>query len=128
MAHMIDLEEVQEAVAAARERYVRDSELPGHDGAVSRLGVDADEALTIWRSKEQNRDTDPNNIINALVTALVAHIAGELMQHAEDREMRTRAAMSVGATFIQTLLNTMSAADAGAFQIQNIPSKQVGIA
>ena len=127
MAELIDLEEVQQSCAAVREGYLKNSERPREEGAVSRLGADCDTALTLWRAKEANRRTDPNDVINALIMALAAHIAGEVMNYA-DGAARQSAALSICTTFAQTLFKTMEAADAGVFKVESIPAREVGIA
>ncbi|MFA5951507.1 MAG: hypothetical protein WC807_14605 [Hyphomicrobium sp.] len=128
MAERIDLEEVLRSCAAMHERYLETSERPGEEGALSRLGADCDTVMTIWRAKEANRRTDPNDVINALIVAIVAHIAGEVLNHANDENKRIAAAVSIGSAFTQTLFETMAASAAGAFKTESIPARQVGLA
>lgn len=127
MAELIDLEEVQKNCAVTRETYLKNRELPGEDGALARLGADCDPAMTIWRAREANRHTDPNDVINALIRGLVAHIAAEVLNHGKG-EVLLSAGLSISVTFSEVLFKTMAAANAGAFKMESIPAREVGTA
>lgn len=128
MAHIIDLEEVASTVAPNIERYKADSNKPGSDGVLARLGVECDLAITLWRCSESNRGTNPNLILDAMLTACAAHVVGELMQHVESPEARTMSAMNIGGRFIQAILTGCHAIDNNEFEPEFIASKEVGTA
>jgi hypothetical protein len=82
---MIDLADVEAAMEAFRVRERAKTELPGMDGIVARAQLAALPALTIWRVKEMNLGTDPNEMMNALVMVLAAALSGEIMSTTHER-------------------------------------------
>lgn len=125
---IIDLDEVAQTVAPMLARYKADSEKPGGEGVLARLGTDCDLAMTLWRCKESNRGTDGNDIIDALLTALAAHVVGEVMQHVPDPDARTITALNIGRAFIQKVLTGCNTVASGVCHSEFVHSKEVGTA
>lgn len=86
MPLMIDLAEVEAAMEEFRIRERNKAEQPGMTGIVARAQLAALPALTIWRVKEMNRGTEPNELLNALMMVIAAALAGEIMSTEDDQK------------------------------------------
>ena len=128
MAQMIDPEEVLKNFAVARERYMADREKPGVDGALARLGLAVEEHMTIWRAHEFNRQTNANDILNALMAAFASHIAGLICENGGDPQRQIGTAMKIGASFLGTLISTMNATNAGELEMTKVYPTEMGVA
>jgi hypothetical protein len=79
MPQMIDIADVEAGMEEFRARERKKTDLPGVQGVVARAQLAVSPELTLWRVKELNRGTDPNEVMNGIVALVAATLAGEVL-------------------------------------------------
>lgn len=83
MPQLIDLVEVNEAMERFRASQKEKAEHP-EMGCVFRAQLAVIPELTLWRAREMNRGTEPNELLNAFVMLVASALAGELLANTTD--------------------------------------------
>jgi hypothetical protein len=107
MGNVVDLEAVHNVLGEAKVSPLSEnSEL----GAIARLEHDVTLAMTLWRSKEINRDTHPAHVGHALLRGFEAVIGGHILQHVAPED-QPRAAFSLAMELLSDLMTIVGATE-----------------
>ncbi len=84
MPQIFDLSEVKASIDAFIEAEKHKTGLPGFEGVVTRCQLAVLAPITIWRTAESNRGTDPSIIMRAVIGMAASTIAGEIVENVPD--------------------------------------------
>ena len=126
MSQQIDLAKVQATVDAMRERGKPNMELPGAAGTLARLQDAVITELTLWRTREINRETHPADRAEAIVTLFAGTMATEIGQLATDVDARFELANEAIDGFAKALGSIIANPVAYAHGVQRVQSEEVG--
>lgn len=128
MARMLDTTDISAAVAASKARCAHHLNEDTEEGAISRFTHQVTEAMTVWRSLELNRGTNPAHVAHAMLRAFEAAIAGHLSQHVEP-DLYQVAVMGIAQEMALDLMRVLTASpDEMAKFGMSIHPKDVGTA
>jgi len=111
MTHQIDLAEVEAMLATRRKAIEADLEGDSEEAVIARNEVEVAHAMTIWRTKEANRGTNPKHIIEAMIRNSVASIAGQLLQSIRSPDDQASAAVGICQEMLLHMLKIISATE-----------------
>lgn len=126
MPEIIDIEDVIRGINEIHKGYMRDKDKPGLTGVIARCGLATDQAMVLWRVKESNSETDPNDIIEAIIVAFTAALFGEISQFTQDTNDQIVMAQRCLAEMASSLAGAISASRTGHLPMKSYESKQAG--
>lgn len=126
--HMIDPEDILKQVAAIKERAKPKMGGVDQDACNARLEHDISSHLFAWRAGESNRQTDPEQITEALVSLSTSHLAAHMFECVEP-DHYVSFAMGVANDLLRNLIMLADSAPGERKEFtQVIHSKEMGVA
>lgn len=126
MAQLIDIEELITGLEKSRQRYDRDRNKQGVEGALARCALALEQPLTVWRTTELNSNTNPRDIIESMMLIFVAAITGESVQVIPDPNGQIAVAGSIGVDMRLRLIKAIKDTQSGDIAYERFESKQAG--
>lgn len=121
MPQLFDLSEVRASLDAFIESEKHKIDLPGHEGVLTRCQHAVLTPITIWRTAESNRGTDPALIMDAIISMCASTIAGEVTENVSDidaqfsvvNKILNALAKSIAATIADGPVEVIKSVEAG---------------